>query len=247
MAHLQPEAGAPVTDLIFVDEIPAARRTYTSGTKRPDGARLDGRPTLVTSNEGRHIAPDSARPHGTRAKYTIEKCRCLDCTVAQRIYNRDRHRSLSRPDDTWVAYVPAARARRHIAELRRQGIGLKTVAQLARVSHGTLSKLCYGDPTRGMKPSKRIRPSTERKILAVTADQAAGAQKIDAGPTWELLDDLLGQGFYKSWIAQQLGQKGPGLQLSRHLVAARNARAVERLHAEWSGKTPPAKRSRWQT
>lgn len=201
---------------------------------------------MTVVEQGRYVAPPSRREHGSRAKYVVENCRCEPCTEACRVYELHRRRSIVRPDTAWVPYVPAQRARRHLTELRRQGVGLKTIAMLSGVSHGTLSKLMYGDATRRMKPSKRIRLVTEQKILAVTVDLAAGNQKIDAGPTWELIDDLLRQGFYKKWIAEQLGQRGPGLQLSRRQVAARNARAVERLHAEWSGRTPPRKKSRWQ-
>jgi hypothetical protein len=203
----------------------------------------------VTSDEGRYIAPPSRREHGSRAKYTIERCRCLACTVAQREYNRARHRGMNRPDEAWVKLVPATRARRYLEELAAQGIGYKTVCAAVGVAPQTVRNLFWPRRrSRGGKTvplTRRIRPELEQKILSFRPEMANGAQKVPAGPTWELLDDLLTQGFYKAWIAEQLGSKGPGLQVRRSSVRASTARKVERLHREWSGRTPPAKRSRW--
>src|SRR4051812_1680110 len=110
------------------------------------------------------------RAHGTRAKYVLEKCRCEPCTAANREYVRASSQRAA------PAYVDAGPARRHITELRDAGVGLKTVAKAAGVSHGALSKLVYGETARGGKPTKRIRPETMERILAVTpADVADGA------------------------------------------------------------------------
>jgi hypothetical protein len=187
------------------------------------------------------------RAHGERAKYVIERCRCAECREAVRLYERRRRRALSRPDEAWVPYVPAGKARRHLKELAEYGIGLKTVAKVSGVPHGTLSKLFYGDPARRMGPSKRIRPETERRLLAVTIEDAAGAAKIPAGPTWKLLDDLIARGFTKTWIAGQLGAESPALQISRVRVRATTARKVAELHRHLEGVPAPPRRTRWST
>lgn len=185
------------------------------------------------------------RPCGTHAKYVVEKCRCPDCSQANRDYERKRRRAMRRPDELWLPYVPAGRARRHVRALSAAGVGLKTVAKASGVPHGTLSKLMYGDAKRNMGPSKRIRPETERRLLAVTSESAADNARVPAGPTWQLLDDLIARGFTKTWLAKQLGQKSPALQIRRTEVYARNARAVAALHKRFEGQQGPGRRSRW--
>jgi AraC-like DNA-binding protein len=185
------------------------------------------------------------RAHGTHAKYAVEHCRCDDCRLAQRDYNRNRLRQLSRPDGVWCPYVDAGPARDHLAWLASCGVGLKTVARVGGLSHGTLSKLVYGEPARGMGPSKRIRPATAEKIMAVMPHQAAGAQRVPAGPTWRLLDELIARGWSRSELARRLGATTPALQVGRHRVRASTARAVEVLHAELVDIDVVPKKTRW--
>lgn len=189
----------------------------------------------------------SRRPHGSYVKYVVEQCRCEECREGARVYGQRRWRAMHRPDEAWVPYVPAGRAREHVKELSAAGIGPKTIAALSGVPHGSLAKLIYGDPKRRMGPSRRIRPDTERRILSVTVEQVYGAQKIPAGPTWRLLDDLIARGFTRGWIAQQLGAKVPALQISRNLVRASTARRVEELHRRLEGVAAPPRRTRWSS
>lgn len=173
------------------------------------------------------------REHGTRSCYVHGPepgsrnggCRCEPCKTA----NREAVRA--RAQRTAPAYVAAGPAREHLQFLSDHGVGLKQAARVSGVSHGTISKLMYGAP--GRAPSKRIRHSTSERILAVTPADAADGGRIPAGPTWERLDDLIAAGVPKAELARRLGQKGPGLQLSRNLVSARHARAVAAMHAEY--------------
>jgi hypothetical protein len=197
----------------------------------------------------RQVAGDSHRPHGTYAKYVIERCGCSACRKANNDYELRRTRAIARPDEVWLPYVPAGPARRHLAELAANGVGYKTVARLSGVGTGTLSKLIYGDRTRGMAPSKRIRRTTLEAILAVRPEQATGAQKVPAGPTWALLDELLAAGYSRTHLAAALGSRGtrPALQVQRDMVRASTARKVERLHRRLKDVPPPPRRSRWST
>lgn len=221
----------PATHLVFEDP-PAPRQ--------PAAPRQTERKPLLE-----YVAPDSSRPHGSYVKFVAEKCRCPDCRAAHREYNRRRIRAIHRPDEVWMPYVPAGPARRHIRWLATQGIGLKTVAKVSGVSHGCLWKLIYGAPDRS-GPSKRIRHKTAAAILAVRPDHAAGGQKIDAAPTWKLLDEIIALDYPKVWIARQLGQHGQGLQVSKTRVLASTARAVEDLHRRIGGRPGPGKRTRWR-
>ena len=221
--------------LVF-EEPPPPQRVTAGKNARKD------RPLRALSD---YIAPDSRRAHGTYIKYVVERCRCDPCRAANSDYETRRQHAMRRPDEIWLPYVPAGPARRHVRQLMAAGVGLKQIAKVSGVPHGSLSKLVYGDPQRNMAPSKRIRPQTERAILAVTEADAADGAKIAAGPTWALIDQLIAAGYWKAWIARQIGQRGPGLQFGRDEVTARTARAVAALHAEHIGKPPPKRASRW--
>lgn len=219
--------------------------------KRVAGGAAATRPSSAPRPRSRwadYIAPDTHRAHGTYVKYVIEHCHCEPCRKANREYERERQRRMRRPDEVWCPYVPAGRARAHLQELAAQGVGPKTVAKLSGVPHGSISRIMYGgygDRGKRRPPSKRIRPETERKILAVEVRDAAGGQKIPGGPTWKLLDDLIARGFSKSWIARELGSKGPGLQIRRDVVRASTAKKVRELHAQLEGAEPPPRLTRW--
>jgi hypothetical protein len=185
------------------------------------------------------------REHGTHARYAIDRCRCDPCRRAQREYNRNRVRQMSRPDGIWCPYVDAGPVRDHVAWLRTCGIGLKSLAKLAGVPHGTLSKLMYGDPARHMAPSRRVQSATAQRIMAVMPNMAAGAQRVPAAPTWRLLDDLIHRGWPRAELARRLGHQGPGLQIRRTRVLASTARQVERLHAELVRMPVIPRKTRW--
>ena len=185
------------------------------------------------------------RAHGTHAKYALDHCRCDPCRLAQREYNRRRYRAISRPDEIWQPYIDADPIREHVRWLATCGIGLKTLAKLAGVSHGTLSKLMYGDPTRHMAPSKRVRPATAHKITAVMPNMAAGAQRVPAAPTWRLLNELIAIGWSRAELARRLGHQGPGLQIRHDRILASTARQVEQLHANLIPIRVIPKKTRW--
>ncbi len=239
---MTPRAMSALDDgLVFADPPPPQRTPW-----RPV-VELVREPPPPRPAPSTYVAPDSRRAHGTYVKYVVERCHCAPCKEANRAYEAERVRRKRRRD--WQPYVPAGPARQHLRRLAAAGVGLKTVAHLAGVSHGGLTKLVYGDTKRGMAPSKRIRPETSARILAVTVDQADGAQKVDGRCTWELLDDLLSSGYTASFLGRALGSKAkvPALQVSRTLVRASTARKVEDLHRRLAGRPGPGKRSRWST
>jgi len=183
----------------------------------------------------------SHRTHGTYVKYVVDRCRCVPCRQANSVYER------ARTQNVVPAYVSATEARNHVIELRTHSVGLKIIARTSGVAHGTLSKLIYGDRTRGMAPSKRIRQSTAEKILAVTPAAATGGARIDAQPTRTLLNTMIAAGIPKSTIAVALGATGPGLQIGRRsTVTATTARDVRQLHYDWcAGRWVPVRRDCW--
>lgn len=161
--------------------------------------------------------------HGPDRRYTGRGCRYTPCRAANATYERERARRKAPP------FVDAAEARRHVRWLGRQGVGLKTIAKTAGVSTGTLSKLVYGIPKTGRPPSKRIRPKTASKILAVMPTDIADGGRVDAAQTWANIDELRSRGWSKRQIARAIGQNSQGLQLAATTVTAGNARAIAAL------------------
>lgn len=148
--------------------------------------------------------------------------------------------AVSSTEGVSLPYVDAEPARAHLARLSQAGVGLKRVAWLSGVSNGSLTKIVYGQPSRGRPPSRRVRPDTLARILAVTVPEPRGGQRVAAGPTWRLVDELMAAGYSRSWLARALGSEAalPRLQLGRDTVRASTARAVEDLHRRLLGGRP---------
>lgn len=163
------------------------------------------------------------REHGTRAKYVAERCRCEPCTEANRVYNRERERRQARvrygieaPDDK---YVDPAEAREHLEWLRSIGVGTRTIADRAGLGRTAITKILQGDRS-------RIHRDTAARILSVGRSAQPRTTLVDAGPSWELIDDLIYLGFTKARIAHELGATTPALHLGRHRITLRKAREV---------------------
>lgn len=137
----------------------------------------------------------------------------------------EKSRAAARKAGDWNGIVDAAPARAHLAALSGDGVGRRTVGDVAGVSDSVLTEIIAGRKT-------RIRARTERAILVVTVAAAADRALIDAGPTWVLLDELIADGYSKSAIAAALGYKTRALQLNRNQVTVRNAYEVERLYEQ---------------
>lgn len=177
------------------------------------------------------------REHG-RTKYVLEKCRCQICRRAAVDYERERRQRIE------PAYVFAGPVREHLAFLSEQGIGAKSVARVTGLSYGAISKIIYGDRTRGMGPSKRVRKATADRILAVTPSVAPEGTRVPAGPVLAQVGELVAAGVPKVRIAERIGQS-TALQLGSKFVTRGAARAIAEMHAEMrSGTLVTERRSR---
>ncbi|EFQ82732.1 hypothetical protein HMPREF0063_11941 [Aeromicrobium marinum DSM 15272] len=120
-------------------------------------------------------------------------------------------------------------------------MGWKRVARSAGLSPSTVWKLIYGDPSRGQVPSKRVRPATAEKLLAVELDLAAGAIVPSIG-TARRIQALVAIGWSQSKIAAQIGMNrsnfGP-LAHGRRDVTAGTAAAVRKIYDELSMTPAP--------
>ncbi|MEA5454488.1 hypothetical protein SPF06_07120 [Sinomonas sp. JGH33] len=172
--------------------------------------------------------------HGTRTMYVRDKCRCRPCTDANLAAERARARAklYGRYD---CGRVPAAPVREHVQGLMAAGIGIKRVSALSGVSTGTLSKLLYGVPSKGIGPRERCQRDVADRLLAVALGTAALADGalVDATGTHRRLQALVSIGYSVSRLGEMLGidranMAGP---IGRHpQVTAATARKAAALY-----------------
>lgn len=187
--------------------------------------------------------------HGTYACYVLDRCRCNDCGAANTTYERDRVRNHAY--GRWNNMVDTQPARDHLARLRQHGMGLRTISRRTGLSESTLGKIVYGDPARGMVKSKRIRSTTQDKILAVTVtrleDLADGA-RVDGVGTRRRLQALMCLGWSQSRLAEKLNYSPRNFNHLIHgkrTVTVRNARNTRALYDQLWNQEPPSG-NRWQ-
>lgn len=216
----------------------AKHRAYLAASARGRAreAAVDRTPKPCAHKVARH-------EHGTKAAYSLDRCRCLPCATANTAYEDVRRRQAAY--GRWQPYIDATAAREHVARLRAAGMGLKTIAKRSGVPHGGLWKLIYGKP--GYQPTRRIRPDTEARLLAVRADdrpdpdQLAAGALVDATGTRRRVQALVAIGWSQSEIARRLGMHPTNL--GRTLTGARTtaatARAAHDLYDRLWDQAPP--------
>lgn len=160
------------------------------------------------------------RPCGDRLRY-VGGCRCDACRAANTAYERERAKARAAGD--WNGLVPADRARAHMRKLSRQGVGRRAIAAASDVGDTVLSAIRNGK-------KRQIRARTERAILAVTKASASDHALVSAGRTWQLISELLAEGYTEERLAMELGYKNRYLQFGKERVTVRNAYDVEQLH-----------------
>ncbi|WP_152185110.1 helix-turn-helix domain containing protein [Segeticoccus rhizosphaerae] len=202
-------------------------------------ARVAARKTSSGTKRECHC-PIARHQHGTHVAYVVDKCRCRECRDAAAAYERERLKQDAY--GRWQPYVPAGHARAHVLRLGAQGMGWKRVARAAGLSESIVWKLVYGDRARNMPPSKRIRPATEAKILAVELDLAHGAF-IDGTGTRRRLQALTAIGWSQSELGRRLGiERGNMYALihgtRRTHVTVATARKVAMLYDQLWNKPP---------
>lgn len=146
----------------------------------------------------------TGRPHGV-AKYVHERCRCELCGAAVRAIDRRRYRMIAYGQ--WQPFVDAEPVRRHVRALMAYGVGWMRIARLVGVPQSTVEKLLYGDPRRGQAPSKRIRPETAERLLALSPspDLLDSAASVDGTGTRRRLQALVAAGWPQRQLAVRLG------------------------------------------
>lgn len=124
--------------------------------------------------------------------------------------------------------VPADRARVHLFELSKQGVGINAVRDASGIARTVILDIRTGKKA-------TIRRDTETKILDVDTTARLDCARVDGTETRRLIADLLARGgFTKTALARRLGSEAsiPTLQYERDFVSVRTARKVAELHRE---------------
>ncbi|MCL5743767.1 MAG: hypothetical protein M1541_07545, partial [Acidobacteria bacterium] len=147
-------------------------------------------------------------------------CKCMLCRASNSRY--EAACAVRRREGITNRYVSAEAARAHLERLSTMGVGYKSVADSAGVARSIVSAIKYGW-------RRQIREETERRILSVDACAIADRALVSAGPTWQLIDELLRDGYTKQQLARWMGYPRT-LQFRRTSVTALTASRVERLY-----------------
>lgn len=145
--------------------------------------------------------------HGTYACYTLDRCRCEPCTVANSQSEAERNRL--KLYGRYQKYVDAYPVRLHVRELMDYGIGLKQIVKVSGVSHGALWKLMYGkrQPDGSQTPARRVLRTTAEKLYAVEPimEHLAAGALVDQTGTTRRLQALVAIGYSGAVLAERLG------------------------------------------
>ena len=157
--------------------------------------------------------------HGTNGSY-VRGCRCEDCRQAHAAYTAAHRKAHPDPE---AGYVPADRARAHLLFLASHGVGLKAVNAATDIGLPIIIGVRNGSRL-------RLQKRTEKKILAVTPDLALDHALVDAGPTWQRINEMLSAGTKKCEILAALKRAAPISRIGNTHVTVRTAAVVERMH-----------------
>lgn len=151
------------------------------------------------------MATKTLPDHGTLTRRKTYACKCPDCRACDRNYMNTRSRLMAY--GRWQPLIDAEPVRAHVRMLMTYGIGWQRVCLLSGVSNGGVSRLLYGDKTRGYVPSKRVRTTTADKLLAVrpALESVAPRAHVDGTGTRRRLQALVANGWPQMRLGAELG------------------------------------------
>ncbi len=176
-------------------------------------------------------------PHGT-AKGIQKKCPCKPCLDARRdrdLVYLNRKRQLKDP-------VNINRACAHLAMLEANGVKRSAIVAVSGVPLGVIRRIAVGEG--------QVEREHETLLLGTSLADCRAAvgrigsrgrvvllanEKVDAGPTWERIEDLTARGLGPSWIARELGYTSAYVQLRKDVVSRRIAEQIADLYQRAEG------------
>ena len=152
--------------------------------------------------------------------------------------DRANHRARMKAYGRWQPFVPAGPARQWVLMLMDYGIGWQRIAALAGLTERPISKLLYGKP-----PSRKVRPETEAKILAVKPVLAnlADTTLVDPAGTRRRLQALVAAGWPQRRLARRLGwawNQFHAVMYRQNHVSAATTRTVITLYEQLWDQPP---------
>jgi len=137
-------------------------------------------------------------PHGTHNRYS-KGCRCDECRVAHRLYERERNRMRTRArygiEPMPERLVDATQAREHLRFLQSKGIGGYSIAKRAYTTRNYVTEI-------RANRVKRINKELNERLLAIPAIPTLDGQYVDAEPARQMVKDLLEAGVTKTEIVR---------------------------------------------
>ena len=124
-----------------------------------------------------------------------------------------------------IELSPIDQVRAKLADLREQGIGIKSIYAVTGVSPRSLAKIRNGRQT-------RIRPENAAKILAMDHTCIADRGLIDPQATWQRLRELIGDGWPEHDLARLMGLNPRNRRIAIGItnVSAKTALRVQKLY-----------------
>ena len=199
----------------------------TESMRGPSNTPAGRRDTV--SRDCRHRG--SPHVHGTRAAYVSDRCGCIRCRAANRA--AEEHRTAAIAVGRWNPYADAKPVQDHLGHLRRQGVSIERIAQLANVSIGTVRRLLNYSPDPAVPPY-RTRAETARRLLALSPTSQGGSPRrlVAVDETRQRIGALMEAGHSLTELERLIGKPRASLRrsLTRQSVTAETATSVEALY-----------------
>ncbi len=146
---------------------------------------------------------------------------------------------------TWQPYIDTKPIRAHVIRINNEtGLAYHRIGELSGAGRDTIRWLIWGDPSRGLRPQRKISPEKAALLLKFwpDLDQLPGTALIKSTGTVRRLQACAVAGFGRPYIAARLGVGRRWFDgiIHRDTVTVRIARNVRDLYAELRGQEPPS-------
>jgi hypothetical protein len=149
---------------------------------------------------------------GSHGKYS-KGCRCEPCTIAHRIYTRNRKRLRTQEDYGFITldplYIDVTEARKHLIFLAKHNIGLDYINFKTGISRSNLYRI--------KNTQKNISPENAKKILAIPAIAKLDGQYMSSVQAKKMINKMLKAGYKQSEIAKAFDGRTTSIRLKKYV------------------------------
>lgn len=190
-----------------------------------------------------NICPPDHRHEGNC--YATHMCRCDRCRAHKAGLKRRQRKLVAY--GRYERFVDAEPVRKHVMDLRRYGIGVPRIAELAGIDESVLNRLLYGRGRRNgnpTPPSRTVSPAHARALLAVEPtieNRAMNAGGLDSTGAHRRIQALVARGWSFEKIAQRLGITGSAISdtLRRKTISRALHERIAALYEDMWDQEPP--------